>query len=430
MFYGWVVVCLAFFTMLVAYSLRYNFSIFFVAILEHFGWGRGETAAGFSINLVVYALSCPIAGHLLDRFGVRKVVPAGAVLLGLTLAACSLMNEIWQFYLIIGTSAFGSCAMGYVPHVPMVANWFRRRRGLALGILSAGITASAIIAPAIQYLITTLEWKRAFLVLGGISAVVVAPVAAIFQRQQPDDDFEADDNRPGTSHQVEGLLAGDQILEPEGNFRDWTFAAAVRTPRFWWLLLMCVFLGLYTYTLLAHQVVYLIDVGYSKPFSAGVLAVFSILATISSVCAFISDYLGREVSFTIGSVCTLVGVILLHTLESEFNPLIPYSYAVIFGFGFGLAIALMAVTTADLFQGRQLGMINGIVMAVFVMGGAIGAWFAGYIFDLTGSYSTIFPFIYFCIAASTGFMWLASPGKVRKAGWPGRPWDHLGRDWD
>ena len=85
----------------------------------------------------------------------------------------------------------------------------------------------------------------------------------------------------------------------------------------------------------------------------------------------------------------------------------PYSYAVIFGFGFGLAIAFVAVTTADLFQGRQLGVINGMNMAAFVSGGAVGPWFAGYIFDGTGSYSKIFPVIYLSIIGSTAFMWLA-----------------------
>jgi len=413
-FYGWVVVWIAFFTMLVAYSLRYNFSVFFVAILEHFGWGRGETAAGFSVNLMVYALSCPIVGHLIDRFGVRKVVPAGALLLGFALAACSLISKIWQFYVIIGASAFGSCAMGYVPHVPMVANWFRRRRGLALGILSAGITASAIIAPLIQYLITALGWKGAFLALGGISAVVVAPAAAIFQRQQPHQNFEAVADQPGNPRQVAELPRSDLTRGLESNSRDWTFTATVRALRFWWLLLMCVFLGLYTYTFLAHQIAYLIDAGYAKPFSAGVVAVFSLLATISSVCAFISDYLGREVTFTIGSVCSLVGVILLHFLGNQLNPWMPYAYAVIFGFGFGLTIALMAVTTSDLFQGRHLGMINGMVMAGFVLGGAIGPWIAGYLYDVTGSYLTTFPLVYVCIAASTGFMWLASPRKIRR----------------
>ena len=413
MFYGWVVVWLAFFTMLVAYSLRYNFSVFYMAILEHFGWGRGKTAAGFSVNLVIYALSCPVAGHLIDRFGVRKVVPAGAVLLGLTLAACSLISEIWQFYLIIGASAFGSCAMGYVPHVPMIANWFRRRRGLALGILSAGITASAIIAPAIQYLITTLGWKGAFLVLGGISAVVVAPVVAVFQRQQPNDALEAGSDQLNPARNIEEMPADDLVLDPEWASRDWTFANTVRAPRFWWLILMCLFLGFYTYTFLAHQVAYLIDAGYIKPFAAGIVAVFSILATVSSVFAFVSDYLGREFTFTMGSVCCLGGVILLQAMQDAHNSWMPYLYASIFGFGFGMTIAMMAVTSADLFQGEHLGAINGMVMAGFVTGGALGPWLAGFIFDITGSYQGIFPLMYLAILASTMFIWLASPRKVR-----------------
>jgi len=415
MFYGWVIVWLAFFTMLVAYSLRYNFSVFYVAILENFGWGRAETPAGFSVNLVIYALSCPVVGHLIDRFGVRKVVPAGAVLLGLTLAACSLISEIWQFYLIIGASAFGSCAMGYVPHVPMIANWFRRRRGLALGILSAGITASAIIAPAIQYLITTLGWKSAFLVLGGISAVVVAPVAAIFQRQQPNDDLEAGADRLDPARSIEEMPADDLVLDPEWASRDWTFATTVRATRFWWLILMCVFLGLYTYTFLAHQVAYLIDAGYTKPFAAGIVALFSILATVSSVFAFVSDYLGREVTFTMGSACCLGGVILLQATQDAHNPWMPYLYASIFGFGFGMTVAMMAVTSADLFQGEHLGAINGMAMACFVTGGALGPWLAGFTFDITGSYQGIFPLMYLAILASTMFIWLASPRKVRAA---------------
>ncbi len=413
MYYGWVVLWLGFFTMLVAYSLRYNFSVFYVAILEQFGWGRGETAAGFSVNLVIYALSCPVAGYLIDRFGVRKVVPAGAFLLGITLAICSLMTEIWQFYLIIGVSAFGSCAMGFVPHVPMIANWFRRRRDLALGILSAGITASAIIAPAIQYLITTLGWKGAFFVLGGISAVVVAPVAAIFLRQQPNDNVEANTGPLGPDRSIEEIPADDLILDPEWASRGWTFANTVRAPRFWWLILMCVFLGLYTYTFLAHQVAYLIDAGYSKPFAAGVVALFSILATTSSIFAFVSDYLGREVTFTTGSTFCLIGVIILQATQDTHNPWMPYLYASIFGFGFGMTIAMMAVTSADLFQGEHLGAINGMVMACFVTGGAFGPWLAGFIFDITGSYQEVFPIMYLAILASTMFMWLASPRKIR-----------------
>jgi len=417
-YYGWLVLALGFFTMLVAYSLRYNFSVFYVAILEHFGWGRGETAAGFSINLIVYAISCPLAGNLVDRFGVRVTVPVGAVLLGIALSACSLIHAIWQFYLIIGITAFGNCAMGYVAHVPMIANWFVKRRGLALGVLSAGVTASAVIAPGVQFLITALGWKGAFVVLAGLSAFVVAPLAAIFARQRPEDmGLNGESDHEGFSEDQAGG-SNDLVADREWVSRDWTPAGAVKTPRFWWMSLACLFLGFYCYTLLAHQVAYLTDAGYSRAFAAGIVAIFCVLATLSSFCTLISDFLGREITFTLSSGCTLIGMVLLMSIRDPLHPWMPYLYALVFGFGYGLCIALMAVTSADLFHGKHYGAINGIFMALFVFGGAVGPWFAGYLFDVTGSYDRMFPLLFLAVFASTAFIWLASPRRIRTV--PGR----------
>ena len=172
MFYGWIVLAVSFLTMLVCYSLRYNFSVFYVALLDYFGWSRAATAAGFSINLIVYALACPVAGNMVDRFGARKIVPIGAVVLGAILVCCTMINAIWQFYLSIGLSAFGTCAIGFVPHVPVIANWFPKRRGMALGVLGAGITASAVIAPGVQYCISIFGWKGAFIMLAALHAFI------------------------------------------------------------------------------------------------------------------------------------------------------------------------------------------------------------------------------------------------------------------
>ena len=412
-FYGWIVLGLAFLTMLVAYSLRYNFSVFYVAILEYFGWGRGATAAALSINLVVYALSSPIVGNLVDRLGIRRMIPVGAILLGLALAACSRITAIWQFYLLIAVTAFGSCAMGFVPHMPMIANWFSKRRGLAVGILNAGIVSAAMIAPAIQYLISTLGWQGAFLVLAGISAVIVAPLAAIFQRQRPEDKGLMVDGTIEENTTNKKAALDELVVDKEWASQDWTLARAVKTHRFWWLILMCAFLGLYCYTFMSHQVAYLTDVGYPKTFAAGIVAIFSALAVVGSMCTFISDRLGREVTFTIGSMTTLIGVIVLMLIQSTLYPWMPYLYTIMFGFGFGISTALMAVVSADLFHGEHFGAINGIAMSCFVGGGAIGPWFAGHIFDITGSYAQAFPLMYFSIFASIAFMWLASPRKVR-----------------
>jgi MFS family permease len=303
--------------------------------------------------------------------------------------------------------------MGFVSHAPMIANWFPRRRGLALGILSAGVTMSAIIAPGVQYLISSIGWKGAFLVLAGVSAFIMAPLAAIFQRHRPEDkglmkdggDEEISSNPDGHSDNL--------VIDQHWASVEWTPVYALKTVRFWWLSLTSIFLGFYCYILLAHQVAFLTDAGYSRAFAAGIVAIFCILGTVSSFCSFVSDYIGREVTFTLSSVCTLIGLVVMMSIKNTHYLGMPYIYALFFGFGYGLCIALIAVISADLFQGRHYGTINGICLSFFVFGGAAGPWLAGYVFDVTGSYDRLFPLMYFSIFASTAFIWLASPRKVR-----------------
>jgi len=418
-YYRWIVLALSFFTMLAAYSLRYNFSVFYVAILSYFGWSRGATAAGFSINLIVYALSCPIVGNLIDRFGARRIVPIGAVLLGFTLLCSYVITTIWHFYIIIGVSAFGTCAIGFVAHVPVITNWFSERRGMAVGILSAGVTSSAVIAPAVQYCISLLGWKGTFMIHSVVYVFIVAPLAAILQRQQPEyTDVVVGDGGAEVKTGMNVVHMDDLVVDKEWVLHEWTPTNALKTQRFWYVAMTCIFLGLYCYTILTHQVAYLTDMGYSGAFAAGIVAVFCIFATVASFCAFISDYLGREISFTIGSLCSLIGLVVLMSTTSNIYAWLPFLYAVIFGYGYGLSVSVMATLPSDLFQGKHFGVINGILMGFFVFGGATGPWIAGHIFDITGSYGKVFPLLYFSVFASTVFVWLSLPMKVRAV--PGR----------
>ncbi|MHB0868839.1 MAG: MFS transporter [Chloroflexota bacterium] len=119
-FYGWVVVGSLFLVQAIGCGVYYSFSVFFVALLEEYGWSRAYTAGVFSLFVVMMSLGGAVAGILLDRFGPSRVVPAGGVLLGLGLLATSRLTELWQFYLFFGVTgsyvvafavaAAGSCA--------------------------------------------------------------------------------------------------------------------------------------------------------------------------------------------------------------------------------------------------------------------------------------------------------------------------------
>jgi MFS family permease len=138
-FYGWVIVAVSFITMLFAYGIWYSFSLFYLPILEEFGWNRANTVIIFSISSVTYGLGSFVAGALFDRFGPRISFSVAATIMALGLLGCSQASAIWQFCLFFGVlTAFGVAAMGFVPVNALVSNWFIKRRATVVGIAQAG----------------------------------------------------------------------------------------------------------------------------------------------------------------------------------------------------------------------------------------------------------------------------------------------------
>ncbi|MFW6103195.1 MAG: MFS transporter, partial [Chloroflexota bacterium] len=152
-FYGWVILTVGFVTIVGGYICRNTFSVFYPAIVEEFGWTRGNTALIFSINILTYGLVAPFAGALADRFRPRFVLATGAVLIGTGMALCSLADAQWQFYLLYGVvAAIGLSVAGWAPVSTLLTNWFVRRRALAFGILGSGFGISLMSAYPAQYI--------------------------------------------------------------------------------------------------------------------------------------------------------------------------------------------------------------------------------------------------------------------------------------
>jgi sugar phosphate permease len=411
LYYGWVIVAVSFVAQIVSYAMRYNFSLFYVAILHDFGWTREATALAFSINLIAYALSAPLAGTLVARFGIRRLVSTGAVMLGLTLFVCSRIHAIWELYIVLAFAAIGVATAGFVPHLTVVTHWFSRKRGLAIGIVNAGVLCNMLLAPVVQYLISSLGWRGATGVLAAWAIFILAPLAAIFHRDRPEDKGLHVDGDAGESSSGKKGKSNSLLNQKGPTLSELSLWEALGTYRFWSLSLMFFFLGFYLYLFLVHQVAYLADAGYSKAFAAQVVSIFGILAVTGSLCTFISDRLGREITFTCSSALVAFGLVALTLARDPAFAWAVFLYAITFGFAYGMSTSLLGSVAGDLFQGKSFGAISGTAISCFVVGGAVGPWLGGRIFDTVGSYNPVFPLAYMAIGTALIFIWLAAPRK-------------------
>ncbi|HEY5300390.1 MAG TPA: MFS transporter [Acetobacteraceae bacterium] len=132
LFYGWLLVAVAFVTMAVGVNARTTFSLLFPAILAEFHWDRGVTAGAFSFGFLVSALVTPFVGRLMDARGPRLVVEIGVFTMAAGLILASLVSQPWQLYLTLGALAGGGVnCLAYTGQSLYLPNWFVRRRGLA-----------------------------------------------------------------------------------------------------------------------------------------------------------------------------------------------------------------------------------------------------------------------------------------------------------
>lgn len=371
----------------------------------------------FSISIIVYGLVAPVAGHLVDRFGPKLVLPVGASIMGGGLALCSLANTQWQFYLLYGVIvATGLSLVGWTPLTTIVSNWFVGERGLTFGILAAGFGASLISAPIAQFLISSFSWQTAYVIIGLFAIVVIIPLCAIFMRGNRQEKQLLYDGAPQTSLEPQAPDEPQRITSLEAKWAGttWTFSKALKTYHFWLLFLIgfCA-MGVAEQIGIVHQVYFFRDVGYEPMVAAAIYSAFGVAYVMGTLCAFFSDRLGREKVFIPSCLLSAGATSLLFLIRDTSQPWMPFLFAVCFGLGLGALAPVFSATVADLFQGKYFGAIQGTITLGFSLGGAISPWLAGFLYDKTGSYFVAFLLVLGSLVASAVLMWLVAPHKVR-----------------
>ena len=386
-------------TLSLAYGTWYAYTVFLVALLRDFGWSRSALAGAFSVFTLVHGAMNPLLGWLCDRLGPRRLIATGGVLLALALWSDSLVNAPWQLYLTFGCfTAVGVATAGWTPAVVLVQRQFAERLGLALGIAGAGIGLGIfLVVPLCQALIDSFGWRWAFRVLSGLCAVWILPGTWLAVRDAPAAALIERGASPADRATAPGQVAPTASM---------SLASAIATRPFW-VMAGATFLGnLCSQTLHLHQAAFFVDHHATPMVAASVVSVVGASSIIGKTGGgWLSDLFPREAVYVLGmaSMIASIGVLLASAVTP--TPWLPYAYAVLFGAGYSVTAALMPAMVSDRFRGRHFGSIFGVTQIGGAVGSALGAWLAGHLFDVTGSYVVAFTLAGAAALVATTAVW-------------------------
>lgn len=410
--FNWNIVGFSFITLALAYGIWYSFSVFFVALLKEFHWSRSMGAGAFSLFIIIHGVIGPFVGGMLDRFGPKGVILGGSIFLGIGLALCSLVHTWWQFYIFFGViAAVGVGSTGWIPNTSLIQQRFKEKRGLAMGIISSGIGIGILACvPFFQFLITKAGWRTAYLMIAVFVPLIIMSMTVAFLKK-PSTTTSSSYIGKGISSAV---ARDPLVVNKDWVSKPWTLRRAAKTKTFW-LLSLSLFLGnQVNQSIFAHQVAFFVDRGLTPLIASYIVGIIGIVSVGAKILwGALSDKIGREITYTLGVICSIIGVIFLILFNSLPISRLPYLFAFFFSMGYASSAALPPLITADLFEGGAYGRIYGTLNMINNAGGAFGAWFAGFLYDRLGNYLPVFILLIACSLFSCLNIWWVAPRKIR-----------------
>jgi MFS family permease len=262
-----------------------------------------------------------------------------------------------------------------------------------------------------ELIIQRLGWRVAYLVLAGSLFIVVLPLYVFLFHYRPESrNLKAYGASELPTRKGREAVAGK---EPDRGASDGSWKRTIKAYQLW-LLVASYFLywGVGCFLVLAHQVKFVEDIGFSSVFGASTIALLGIFIGVGQFSGFLSDRIGREKTITLAVTLSIVALSVLITIRDTSHPWLLYVHAVCFGYGAGLYAPTILASAADLFHGRQFGAISGVLLTGLGVGGAIGPWLGGHLYDVTGSYRPAFLLCIVCFAASILCIWIAAPRRA------------------
>jgi MFS family permease len=369
---GWIIVGAICVTMFFIWGAINSSAVFFVPVLKYFGWTRAKFSVAMSIGWVTGGAAGPLIGWLADRVNPKKMIVVGATITGILYILLSRATTFGEFLAINGL--FGICvgASTTIPCSILVASWFERQRGLAIGIaFAAAPIGGAGMTPLANYIITLAGWRAGYFALALPILLVVVPLVVLFVR-------------PANSGNHGASAATADAPEPAAvqvtGFELWQ---ARKTRSFWLICAVQILVGS-TLGMGPHYVAYLTGLGYSAAFAATVLSMFLVMTTVGALLGGpFSDRVSARSAMTVTCILGALGAAGLMGASHALGLLVTILAG---GFALGAYGVQMPLVIIESLGVKRFGSLMGVTGVFYTIGAFISPIVAGHIFDVSGSY--------------------------------------------
>jgi len=381
-FYGYIVVAAGFGVWLISFGTYTTFGILFRPVSNEFQWNRADATLGYSLSIIVMAIVSIQMGWLTDKLGPRIVVTIFGSFLGISYLLISQVNSLWQFQICYAVVTAIGMSTPTSPVMATVARWFVKKRGVMTGFVQSGLGIGGLVfAPLCGLLVLSYGWRDSYVILGTIALTGIV-ISGLFLKRNPKDANQLKNGgRETTDKSQKGIIQGHPISGQ-------SLREAITQNQFWIITGLYSCFGFCRSTFLVHTAAHVQDLGFSLSDAANVTAVLTLASIIGRVgMGRVADVIGSRsalvMSYAVTSFAMIWGLF-TYDLWSF------YVFAVLFGIGWGAQAVLRIVVTSEVFGLASIGLFIAVLGLPEAAAGALGSYYAGYLFDIFGNYASIF----------------------------------------
>jgi MFS family permease len=364
----WAMAAVLFVTMFLIWGPINASSVFFLPVVQHFGWSRAFFSLLVATAPLAAGFSSPAIGSLMDRYGERTIMTIGAGMVGLSFLALSRADSAVAFFVVFLVLGVGVTASTIIPAALLITSWFGEQRGTAFGIAFAGIplggTGIAIVASQV---VKHGGFRAGYIAMGIPILLLVVPLLAVFVRTPEAEDTDAAQLAPGES------MPGLEVRE------------ALRSRSFWMIAIAEVLFAAAGVGLRVHLVPLLTGLRYSPTLAAGVLSATFVFSSIGTFAAGrVADKLGGRSTLGLAFIASGAG---MAALLGASHAMAVAAFILIFGLTAETPAAIFPMVVAESLGVKRLGTLLGLLALCRTCGFAFGPVIAGRMFDRSGTYT-------------------------------------------